>query len=306
MIFPLSLPGVFAGSILTFIPAIGDYVNAELLGNPKTQMIGNVIQNRFLDQNDYPTAAALSFLLMAGILVAIFLYARALGTEELTGARPDDRRRGDDQRLEAPRPGRRRRALAGELDRPLARPGRSRCSRSLLPAAPDRRDDRRSRSTTRPASSTSCGASSRSTPGATRSAGRASQDALMHEPPRRVRLDPRRDDPRHAHRARPGPLRVPRPAATSLFIFIPMATPEIVLGASLLTLFVATALEPFKTLTGGILFPLGIQTILIAHIMFNISYVVVTVRARIAGLRPRTSRRRRWTSGRTSGRPSGR
>jgi len=87
VIFPLSLPGVFAGSILTFIPAIGDYVNAELLGNPKTQMIGNVIQGRFLEQNDYPTAAALSFILMGAILVAIFFYARALGTEGLAGGR---------------------------------------------------------------------------------------------------------------------------------------------------------------------------------------------------------------------------
>jgi spermidine/putrescine transport system permease protein len=85
IIFPLSLAGVFAGSILTFIPAIGDYVNAELLGNPKTQMIGNVIQNQYLQQNNYPTASALSFLLMAGILIAIFLYARALGTDQLTG-----------------------------------------------------------------------------------------------------------------------------------------------------------------------------------------------------------------------------
>ena len=82
---PLSLPGVFAGSILTFIPAIGDYVNAQLLGSPRTQMVGNVIQGRFLDQNDYPTASALAFVLMAGILVAIFIYARALGSEELTG-----------------------------------------------------------------------------------------------------------------------------------------------------------------------------------------------------------------------------
>ena len=87
VIFPLSLPGVFAGSILTFIPAIGDYVNAELLGNPKTQMIGNVIQSRFLEQNDYPTAAALSFILMGAILIAIFFYARALGTEGLAGGR---------------------------------------------------------------------------------------------------------------------------------------------------------------------------------------------------------------------------
>jgi spermidine/putrescine transport system permease protein len=71
--------------------------------------------------------------------------------------------------------------------------------------------------------------------------------------------------------------------ATNLFIFIPMATPEIVLGASLLTLFVATAQEPLRTATGGAFFPLGVQTILVAHIMFNISFVVVTVRARMQG-----------------------
>jgi len=82
---PLALPGVFAGSMLTFIPAMGDYVNATLLGNPQTQMIGNVIQSRFLLLNDYPVAAALSFILMAGILVLVLLYARALGTEQLTG-----------------------------------------------------------------------------------------------------------------------------------------------------------------------------------------------------------------------------
>jgi spermidine/putrescine transport system permease protein len=82
---PLALPGVFAGSILTFIPAMGDYVNAELLGSPKTRMIGNVIQGRFLQSTDYPSASALSLLLMLGILVAVAIYARALGTEELTG-----------------------------------------------------------------------------------------------------------------------------------------------------------------------------------------------------------------------------
>jgi spermidine/putrescine transport system permease protein len=83
--FPLALPGIFAGTLLTFIPAMGDYVNAELLGQtPSTRMIGNVIQSRFLTNNDYPTAAALSFILMAGILVAVAVYARLLGTEELT------------------------------------------------------------------------------------------------------------------------------------------------------------------------------------------------------------------------------
>ena len=72
-------------------------------------------------------------------------------------------------------------------------------------------------------------------------------------------------------------------SSTNVFLFIPMATPEIVLGASLLTMFVGTAQEPFKTLTGGLLFPLGAQTILVAHVMFNISFVVVTVRARMQG-----------------------
>jgi spermidine/putrescine transport system permease protein len=83
--FPLSLPGVFAGTILTLIPALGDWVNADLLGNTQTKMIGNVIQDRFVSQGDYPTAAALSFILMFAILVAVILYGRFLGTEQLTG-----------------------------------------------------------------------------------------------------------------------------------------------------------------------------------------------------------------------------
>jgi spermidine/putrescine transport system permease protein len=83
--FPLALPGVFAGSILTFIPSMGDFINADLLGNPQTKMIGNVIYNRMVLQNDYPVAAALAFILMAGILVAVAVYARVLGTEQLTG-----------------------------------------------------------------------------------------------------------------------------------------------------------------------------------------------------------------------------
>jgi spermidine/putrescine transport system permease protein len=82
---PLALPGVFAGSLLTFIPAMGDYINAELLGNPQTRMIGNVIQNRLLIQNDYPVGSALSFILMGAIVLAVAVYARALGTEQLTG-----------------------------------------------------------------------------------------------------------------------------------------------------------------------------------------------------------------------------
>jgi len=82
---PLSLPGVFAGTLLTFIPAAGDFINAQLLGTPKTYMIGNVVQSRFLELGDYPVAASLSFVLMAAILLLVAAYARALGTERLTG-----------------------------------------------------------------------------------------------------------------------------------------------------------------------------------------------------------------------------
>jgi spermidine/putrescine transport system permease protein len=83
---PLALPGIFAGSLLTFIPACGDFINAALLGTPRQYMIGNVIQAKFLTILDYPTAAALSFILMSFILVGIFIYARLLGTQNLTEA----------------------------------------------------------------------------------------------------------------------------------------------------------------------------------------------------------------------------
>lgn len=81
--FPLSLPGVVAGTLLTFIPAAGDYVNAALLGTPKNTMIGNRIEYSFLSVNDYPTAAVLSFILMISILIMVLLYIRRVGTEDL-------------------------------------------------------------------------------------------------------------------------------------------------------------------------------------------------------------------------------
>ncbi|MEU5977351.1 ABC transporter permease [Streptomyces sp. NPDC047315] len=81
--FPLSLPGVVSGTLLTFIPASGDYVNAELLGSTDTKMVGNVIQSQFLRVLDYPTAAALSFLLMAVVLIMVSVYIRRAGTEDL-------------------------------------------------------------------------------------------------------------------------------------------------------------------------------------------------------------------------------
>jgi spermidine/putrescine transport system permease protein len=80
---PLSMPGVVAGTLLTFIPAAGDYVNAAILGSPNTRMLGNVIESRYFKIVDYPTAAALSFTLMAAILILVTLYIRKAGTEEL-------------------------------------------------------------------------------------------------------------------------------------------------------------------------------------------------------------------------------
>ena len=83
VIFPLSVPGVFAGILLTFVPAVGDYVNAGILGGTRTTMIGNIIQLEFLQNFHYPVAAALSFILMAGLLFGILAYARLLGTRSI-------------------------------------------------------------------------------------------------------------------------------------------------------------------------------------------------------------------------------
>jgi spermidine/putrescine transport system permease protein len=88
---PLSMPGLVAGTLLFFIPAAGDFINAELLGTPNQYMIGNVIQSRFLEVTDYPTAAALSFILMAVMLVLVVIWARIAGTEALLGTEGEER-----------------------------------------------------------------------------------------------------------------------------------------------------------------------------------------------------------------------
>ncbi|WP_395658323.1 ABC transporter permease [Nocardioides sp.] len=81
--WPLSLPGVISGTLLTFIPAVGDYINAQLLGSAKTRVVGSVIQSLFTDANDYPAAAALSVILMTLIVAMVLVYVRRAGTEEL-------------------------------------------------------------------------------------------------------------------------------------------------------------------------------------------------------------------------------
>jgi spermidine/putrescine transport system permease protein len=79
----LSLPGVVAGTLLTFIPAAGDFVNVQFLGTPNSAMIGTVIESRFLTVLDYPTAAALSFALMLSVLVIVLVYVRRVGAKDL-------------------------------------------------------------------------------------------------------------------------------------------------------------------------------------------------------------------------------
>ncbi len=86
IVFPLSIPGVFAGVLMTFVPVASDFVNAQLLGGARTTMIGNVIQTLYLTNNDYPGASALSFTLMAALLIGVFAYARALGTKDVMEA----------------------------------------------------------------------------------------------------------------------------------------------------------------------------------------------------------------------------
>jgi spermidine/putrescine transport system permease protein len=83
VILPLAMPGVFAGVLITFVPAASDYVNSAVLGSSSTTMIGQVIQAQYLVNSDYPTASALSFTLMAVLLIGVFAYARALGTEDV-------------------------------------------------------------------------------------------------------------------------------------------------------------------------------------------------------------------------------
>jgi spermidine/putrescine transport system permease protein len=83
VVFPLSMPGVFAAVLLTFVPVASDYVNASILGGTNTTMIGNVIQTEYFTNSDYPTAAALSFILMGALLIGVFAYARALGTDDV-------------------------------------------------------------------------------------------------------------------------------------------------------------------------------------------------------------------------------
>jgi spermidine/putrescine transport system permease protein len=88
---PLTMPGIVAGVLLTFIPAFGDYVNATVLGSSNQAMIGNKIQSLYLVERDYPEAAAFSFLMMAAVLIMVLIYIRTAGTEAFMGAEDEGR-----------------------------------------------------------------------------------------------------------------------------------------------------------------------------------------------------------------------
>ena len=262
---PLSAPGIVAGTLLTFIPATGDFINAELLGTPKQQMIGNVIQGKFLESLDYPTAAALSFVLMA--------------TDPRRAPRVRQARRdGEAHRLTAfrrdgspaPDVGNSRHLVPG--DRQASPAHGLRAPRRRLPDAADRGGD----------------------PVLVQQARRPLQLRLAGVHVRQLGRMGRRPRiresvikslqigvlatvvatvlgtlialaiVRHQFRGR---------GATNILVFLPMSTPEIVLGASLLTLF----------LNMTSFFTLGFWTIFIAHVMFIVSYIVVTVKARLIG-----------------------
>ena len=83
VVLPLSIPGVFAGVILTFVPAASDYVNAQILGGTGQVMIGNIIETLYLTNSQYPQASALSSILLGALLLGIFVYAKALGTRDV-------------------------------------------------------------------------------------------------------------------------------------------------------------------------------------------------------------------------------
>ncbi len=83
VILPLAVPGIFAAFLLTFVPAVGDFVNATILGGPSNTMIGMIIQAKFLQFPDYPAASAMSMILLAAMLIGIFVYSKILGSNTI-------------------------------------------------------------------------------------------------------------------------------------------------------------------------------------------------------------------------------
>jgi ABC-type spermidine/putrescine transport system permease subunit II len=261
---PLSAPGVVAGILLTFIPAVGDYVNAYFLGGPNQAMIGNVIQGQYLQLSNYPIAAALAFVLVALIMALVVVYLRLGGARTLIGdeAATTTVSRATTTVTPAGR-GRLRwlRQHALTIYAALA------VAYMLIPVAViavfsfndpsgnfnitwqgftlDHWADPFAERDLTDALVTSLKLAALSTAIAT-AIGTLLALALV----------------RHRFRGR---------RSANLLILIPMATPEVVIGAALLSMFVYLDVAR------------GFSTLLIAHVMFSISFVVVVVRSRLIG-----------------------
>ena len=262
---PLSAPGVVAGVLLTFIPAVGDYVNAYFLGGPNQAMIGNVIQGQYLELSNYPVAAALSFVFMALIMIVVLLYLRFAGTGALIG---DDESVTVETTANDAAPGRRGHGVLGWLrEHALNIYAGIAIAYMLIPIAViavfsfndpagsfnftwqgftlDYWAHPFAQADLTDALVTSLELAALSTVIAT-VIGTMLALALV----------------RHRFRGR---------RAANVLILIPMATPEVVIGAALLSMFVYVGVAR------------GFTTLLIAHVMFSISFVVVIVRSRLIG-----------------------
>jgi spermidine/putrescine transport system permease protein len=261
---PLSAPGVVAGVLLTFIPAVGDYVNAYFLGGPNQAMIGNVIQGQYLELSNYPVAAALSFVLMALIMIGVLLYLRLAGTGALIG---------DDDSVTVQDSGGMSTRSEGHglvrwlRERALNIYAGAAVAYMLIPIAViavfsfndpqgtfnitwqgftlDYWAHPLAQGDLTEAMVTSLELAALSTVIAT-AVGTMLALALV----------------RHRFRGR---------RAANVLILIPMATPEVVIGAALLSMFVYVDVAR------------GFTTLLIAHVMFSIGFVVVVVRSRLIG-----------------------
>jgi spermidine/putrescine transport system permease protein len=266
---PLSAPGIVAGMLLTFIPAVGDYVNAYFLGGPNQAMIGNVIQGQYLQLANYPIAAALSFVLMALIMVAVVIYLWRVGAGALMGDDDEARSEGAGARLGAGRV-RARGAWGWVREHALGAYAAVAVAYTLIPIAVivlfsfndpsgnfniswqgftlDHWRDPFGNQELTDALVTSLKLAALSTAIAT-AIGTLLALALV----------------RHRFRGR---------RAANILVLIPMATPEVVIGAALLSMFVYLDVAR------------GFATLLIAHVMFSISFVVVVVRSRLIGFDP--------------------
>jgi spermidine/putrescine transport system permease protein len=266
VVWPLSIPGVFAAFLLTFVPAFGDYVNAEFLGGPGNRMIGNVIQTEFLVNLNYPGAAAMAFLVLAALLVGVGGYAWFLGTDRIGVSEGIDF--GVPTAVEEP-PVRRRRwtnlvlpVYVGLFIAYLVSPIVMMIVFGFN--APSGRFN-----ITWEGFTLNNYVTLFDIPGLTAALRLTLWLALWSTIIATIIGT--------LLGLAVGRYRFRGSGALSFVMFLAIASPEILLGSSLLTMFVVVRL-------GSVRIPLGFWALLIAHVMFSISFVAVTIRARVQGM----------------------